>query len=64
MSSGDGLAGLEELCVFDHGAVDDVGESPFEGADGFAFGVAGVETSGYERLRVGMVSGLGDGDPM
>jgi hypothetical protein len=61
MSSGSWLGGLAGcLCVFDHGAVDDVGESSFEGSEGFSFGVAVAESSVHETFRVGMHPDLGD----
>jgi hypothetical protein len=65
MSSGRGGGGLGVVSgVFEHGAVDDVGESPFEGSECFFLGVAASKSPGDEGLGVGMATELGDGDPM
>jgi hypothetical protein len=50
------------LGVFDHGAVDDVGESSFQGSESFSFGVSYGESSFHVRFGVGVASDLGDGD--
>ena len=48
--------------VGEEGAVDDVGESAFESAEGFGSGVAVVLSSFEVGDRVGVYSSLGDGD--
>lgn len=50
MSSRLWLSGLSGLCVFDHGSVDDVGESPIEDAECLSFGLAAGHVSGDEFL--------------
>jgi hypothetical protein len=37
--------------VFDHDAVDDVGEAPFEAAEGFTAGLAGSPLPGLSHPR-------------
>jgi hypothetical protein len=58
MSSGVG----EVLGVGSEGSVDDVGESAFERPEGLGGGIAAGDASIAERLGVGVVSELGDGD--
>ena len=50
--------------VLVEGAVDDVGESAFEEAEGFSLGGSVLETLGDEGLSVGVDAELGDGNAM
>ena len=62
MSSGVFQGGL--LGVVEEGSVDDVGEFPFEEAEGFSSGGSGFDSSCDEGLGVGVDAELGDGDPV
>ena len=63
MSSGDQEFVVVSGCgVGEEGAVDHVGESAFESAEGFGSGVAVVLSSFEVGDRVGVYSSLGDGD--
>lgn len=57
-----GRAVCDGLGVGDQGPVDDVGESPFEGAHGLLPGVLGVFPALEVGPGVGVPVGLGQGD--
>lgn len=50
--------------VGEQGTVDGVGETSFESADGFGFGVAARASSLQEFSGIGVVVDLGDRDAM